>query len=205
MSLLCRLYRRSGSGPTACCLTPWQQDLQLIDLCKYSAGKGPICPRADPPSHRRLGALGRRDTGQDAASLQWHTNSPHTPLGRVCIAFYPVKAQQCSQGIHLHTAAHPTVIARNLVGVSVSSKGQKSAVRAACRHKHWLPSIFELRQLRELTVTAGSTWVRLPQAFCHLTHLERLTIQMQIEGGYDPCKPRYIHQICSRPCMHRDD
>ncbi|CAL5218847.1 g578 [Coccomyxa viridis] len=50
-------------------------------------------------------------------------------------------------------------------------------------YKHWLPSIFELRHLRELTVTAGSTWVRLPQEFCHLTNLERLTIQMRIEGG----------------------
>ena len=84
-------------------------------------------------------------------------------------------------------------------GQCKQSKGQKSRVGVPRRHKHWLPSIFELRQLRELTVTAGSTWVRLPQAFCHLTRLERLTIQMRIEGGYDPCKTRTNHQACCRP------
>ena len=65
------------------------------------------------------------------------------------------------------------------------------------RHKHWLPSIFELRQLRELTVTAGSTWVRLPQEFCHLTNLERLTIQMRIEGGYEPCQTVHVSSTFS--------
>ena len=62
------------------------------------------------------------------------------------------------------------------------------------RYKHWLPSIFELKQLRELTVTAVSTWVRLPQEFCYLTNLERLTIQMRIEGGCDTCQsmPSYL-------------
>ena len=64
------------------------------------------------------------------------------------------------------------------------------------RHKHWLPSIFELRQLRELTVMAGSTWVRLPQAFSQLANLERLTIQMQIEGGYEPSPPKPVSPLC---------
>ena len=81
----------------------------------------------------------------------------------------------------------------------MSCKGRKRTDRAPRRHKYWLQSIFELRQLRELTVTAGSTWIRLPQVFCHLTHLERLTIQMQIEGGYDPCMPRLVHQACCKP------
>ncbi len=68
--------------------------------------------------------------------------------------------------------------------MSGNLRGSKDGVLR--RYKHWLPSIFELRHLRELTVTAGSTWVRLPQEFCHLTNLERLTIQMRIEGGCDP-------------------
>lgn len=59
------------------------------------------------------------------------------------------------------------------------------------RHKHWLPGTFALRHLRELSVTAGSTWVRLPPEFAHLTGLERLSIEMRIEGG---CVP------CSKPC-----
>jgi hypothetical protein len=52
-----------------------------------------------------------------------------------------------------------------------------------CRYKHWLPSIFALKHLRELSVTASSTWVRLPPEFAHLTALERLNIEMRIEGG----------------------
>lgn len=52
------------------------------------------------------------------------------------------------------------------------------------RYKHWLGGIFSLKHLRKLSVTAGSTWVRLPPEFAHLALLEDLSIQMRIEGGY---------------------
>ena len=54
---------------------------------------------------------------------------------------------------------------------------------AVCRYKHWLGGIFSLKHLRKLSVTAGSTWVRLPPEFAHLSLLEDLSIEMRIEGG----------------------
>ena len=51
------------------------------------------------------------------------------------------------------------------------------------RYKHWLGGIFSLKHLRKLSVTAGSTWVRLPPEFAHLALLEDLSIEMRIQGG----------------------